>query len=782
MTTITAHPPGPLIASESQVNLLTVEESLRDAELEEVLDDLSRYAQLQPSQRIGLTAPLSGYSRFILNMPEPELSSTERISFQIEQAHWYYEDFVRPLNPAFPSMSLKRFSAMFFNACPLLNDFSHEQAFQDFQKYKSRVPVCGAVLLTPKMDKCVLVKGWKSTSAWSFPKGKINQDESRAACAIREVREETGFDFAAAGLLDKNAKTTIEINEQSLTLYFVVGVSENTAFETQTRKEISKIEWFALTDLPTWTKKKVKEQGKFYLVTPFVSSLRAFVNAKKSAMKANGVQPEPVPQGESDRSSSLGPVTPPGATVAAIPQAVQQPATGPSHISPKPNGVSESDADRMSRLLSALSTGSGSTVTNAAPPPPPSVPMPGLSPSSGNGDRTDKHIALLDSLLDTAPNMPGITQRKISEGRPLPPIPSGSRVFPSNGPAGHPFPVMAPSPPKQVPVPAMMASQPPSAPQMMPAPPPMPLYPVDGPSAYSHPGPASQQPQPSQPPSFLHNPQATYGYYPPTAFVSAKAAPSPQEAHKGALLSLLSAKQPSLPPSYQNRIVSEPVYQSGAEFMSASEDPRAKLGIANGMGMGPPIPLRMPYPSMDIPHSGTPPMHGPLAMPDPAFNLNGAPYPMNNPMGPPVMNMYNNGAPFPPAPGYPPNPVMPTGPPPPHQEMPLPQGTFNPQPQMPGDYPYAGPSSDAPLDAFFPKGMPLPRPREVQNLNQNRQNRVSGEQILYRPQGQPVFPQLISTRAPMPSVSAPMPALDMPKPRQPENLLAILNSGPRPHF
>ncbi|KZT54402.1 DCP2-domain-containing protein [Calocera cornea HHB12733] len=770
------HPP-PLMSSESQANLLTVDESLRDAELEEVLDDLS--------------------SRFILNMPEPELSSTERISFQIEQAHWYYEDFVRPLNPAFPSMSLKRFSAMLFKACPLLSEFSHEQAFEDFQKYKSRVPVCGAVLLNPKMDKCILVKGWKSTAAWSFPKGKINQDESRAACAIREVYEETGYDFGAAGLLDKNARTTIEINEQSLTLYFVVGVPDDTVFETQTRKEISKIEWFALTELPTWTKKKVREQGKFYLVTPFVSALRAFVNAKKGAMKANGVHPEALPQGESDRSSSLGPVTPPGASMASMSQAVPPSASaGPSDVpnGAKPNGVAETDADRMSRLLSALSTGSSSTVTSAPPAPPPSVPMPALSPTSASSDRTDKHIALLDSLLGpSAGPSPGSAQtsRKASEGRPLPPIPSGSRVFPSNGPGGYPFPTNAPSPPHHAPPPPqpIMAPQPPPALQMMHAPPPMPPYHMDGPPQYTFPVPAplQLQLQPSQPPSFLHNPQATYGYYPPAAYGSSDAPSSQEEARKGALLSLLGPSQPlpqpeSLRDQHPSKYPSnKTVYQDGGDLAYLPRDPRSNLGVTGGSGLGPSNPPRMPQPSMSMLPMSMPPMHEPpsdLFIPGP-MSLQQMNPPMN---APPSMNMFGNGpsGPFPPGPSFAPNrpyggPSMrQTGDMAPSQYHPRTMGNPTQGHSMSSDFPYSGPSPDVSVDAFR-KG--LPRPREVQNPQ--RRNRVSGEQILYHPQQMPppMPVQSMHTLGP-----APMPKLDMPKPRQPENLLAILNSGPRPHL
>jgi mRNA-decapping enzyme subunit 2 len=36
----------------------------------------------------------------VLNCPAEELNSFERILFLVEQAHWYYEDFVREQNTA----------------------------------------------------------------------------------------------------------------------------------------------------------------------------------------------------------------------------------------------------------------------------------------------------------------------------------------------------------------------------------------------------------------------------------------------------------------------------------------------------------------------------------------------------------------------------------------------------------------------------------------------------------------------------------------------------------
>lgn len=73
----------------------------------------------------------------------------------ISHSHWFYEDFVREQNPKFPSLPLKRFSEMLFHACPLLHQWSHdhEQAFNTFMQYKTRVPVCGAIMLNESWEK-----------------------------------------------------------------------------------------------------------------------------------------------------------------------------------------------------------------------------------------------------------------------------------------------------------------------------------------------------------------------------------------------------------------------------------------------------------------------------------------------------------------------------------------------------------------------------------------------------------------------------------------------------
>ncbi|KAG0048467.1 mRNA-decapping enzyme subunit 2 [Gryganskiella cystojenkinii] len=245
-------------------------------------------------------------ARFIINVPDEELASVERIFFQIEQAHWFYEDFIREQNSSLPSFSLKNFSAKFFHHCPLLHEWSdeHETAFVNFMEYKIRVPVCGAIILNENMDKCILVKGWAARSGWGFPKGKINKDEPDTDCAVREVWEETGFDISSRIRDEDYVEQTMK--DQRIRLYIIKDVPENTVFEPQTRKEISKIEWHLLTDLPAY-KPKTQERGsysgkesgserpsnaknpsRYYMVTPFLQKLKNWVAAQKRNTKRKG--------------------------------------------------------------------------------------------------------------------------------------------------------------------------------------------------------------------------------------------------------------------------------------------------------------------------------------------------------------------------------------------------------------------------------------------------------------------------------------------------------------
>nr|ODN87587.1 hypothetical protein L203_03366 [Cryptococcus depauperatus CBS 7841] len=235
-------------------------------------------------------------ARFLINLPKEEMSLL-RVYWQAEQAHWFYEDYLRPLNPVLPSLSQRHFTRLIIESSPLYRQLisssdggvDHNTVWDEYRSYKRMVPCCGGILLNKEADKVLLVRGWKSNAGWSFPRGKINAQESEEACAIREVEEETGFDLT--GLINAEDRIKTHINAQEVTMFIVANIDEATEFETQTRHEIGAIEWVPLTDLPTWSnnRKKKSKTKRFYNVTPFVNPLKLW-------MKEHDRSPYPKPR------------------------------------------------------------------------------------------------------------------------------------------------------------------------------------------------------------------------------------------------------------------------------------------------------------------------------------------------------------------------------------------------------------------------------------------------------------------------------------------------------
>lgn len=240
------------------------------------------------------------------------MSSIERICFQIEQAHWFYEDFVREESPHLPSFTLKQFSNQIFKHCLILHKWAndHETAFANFIDYKIRVPVCGAIILNEKLDKALLVKGYKKGSTWGFPKGKINKDEPEGPCAVREVEEEIGFDVGP--YLKEDQYLERVMRGQRIRLFIVTNIPESTPFAPQTRKEISDIKWHRLVDLPGWIKDEDEFQPqisdakslRYYLVTSFVMQLKQWIIQHKKDLKTKRRKENKIKSGNNTDSES----------------------------------------------------------------------------------------------------------------------------------------------------------------------------------------------------------------------------------------------------------------------------------------------------------------------------------------------------------------------------------------------------------------------------------------------------------------------------------------------
>ncbi|CAM8964851.1 unnamed protein product [Rhodiola kirilowii] len=232
-------------------------------------------------------------SRFVLNVPKEDQQSFERILFLVEYAHWFYEDNAVENNPSLKSFSFKEFTSLMFNSCEVLKPYvPHiDDIFKDFNTYKFRVPVTGAIILDETFERCVLVKGWKGQS-WSFPRGKKSKDEEDHACAVREVLEETGFDVS--NILDKNEYLEVKFGDQRVRLFIVSGVKDDTVFAPQTKKEISEIAWHRLADLQPASNEIISRSVnglKLYMVSPFLGSLKAWISRHKPSRAPNKNMP-----------------------------------------------------------------------------------------------------------------------------------------------------------------------------------------------------------------------------------------------------------------------------------------------------------------------------------------------------------------------------------------------------------------------------------------------------------------------------------------------------------
>ncbi|GJQ74389.1 putative manganese ion binding protein [Trypoxylus dichotomus] len=227
-------------------------------------------------------------SRFIINVPESAKQNLIRICFQIELAYWYYLDFYVSNESRLRGCTFKEFAAHVFQHLPFLQlHYGRlDNILEEWRDYKQSVPTYGAILLCEGNTHVLLVQSYWAKSSWGFPKGKVNENEDPAHCAIREVYEETGFDIST--YIDPETYFEAVINEQLVRLYVITGISKDTKFQPKTRFEIKACEWFPVADLPN-NKKDITPKVKmgisshaFFMVLPFVKRIKGLLSSGKS--------------------------------------------------------------------------------------------------------------------------------------------------------------------------------------------------------------------------------------------------------------------------------------------------------------------------------------------------------------------------------------------------------------------------------------------------------------------------------------------------------------------
>ena len=97
---------------------------------------------------------------------------------------------------------------------------------------------CGIIF---KRENRYLVVCGRSTSCWSFPKGRyFSKDETKEECAIRETKEETGIEVSKEDLLDKRK---IKIKECTYFIWENYIPKQNETYEYKDDYEVAEVAW-----------------------------------------------------------------------------------------------------------------------------------------------------------------------------------------------------------------------------------------------------------------------------------------------------------------------------------------------------------------------------------------------------------------------------------------------------------------------------------------------------------------------------------------------------------
>lgn len=161
------------------------------------------------------------------------------------------------------------------------------------------------------MKHCLLVQSFFAKNSWSFPKGKVNENEDPVKCAIREVYEETGFD--CGHLINPNDYVEGQTsNYQYTRLYIVKNVPIETKFCPRTRNEIKDCSWFVIDLLPTnrnddgylRDQRKIRANS-FYMILPFISKLKYWImNERFGKMMSNSKRKQQQQQQHGQRNGN----------------------------------------------------------------------------------------------------------------------------------------------------------------------------------------------------------------------------------------------------------------------------------------------------------------------------------------------------------------------------------------------------------------------------------------------------------------------------------------------
>lgn len=204
--------------------------------------------------------------RFIISSDEFIRLHPEEYFFVLEEAYWFALDFYKI--KLIPLLSFTH-QILSHNNITLDSVSDHGK----FKKYKQSVKVFGTMMFSRDLNHVLLVQQTGGSNSITFPKGKKSKNETGIECAVRETKEEVGYDVR-----DKIVDMSVTVFDK-ITFYCVFNVDMDYPFRTSTRNEISRIFWFDLRTI-----KLVKDKSLFKIFYVAYSAMEEKIREVKRSM------------------------------------------------------------------------------------------------------------------------------------------------------------------------------------------------------------------------------------------------------------------------------------------------------------------------------------------------------------------------------------------------------------------------------------------------------------------------------------------------------------------
>ncbi|KAM7536244.1 hypothetical protein Aperf_G00000087368 [Anoplocephala perfoliata] len=229
------------------------------------------------------------YALFISNCPSLTKndwnSNFTRIFTELEFAHWYYIDnYVT--GKADVGIDMYGMCKAMFERFPNLlpGGVDWIQKYNDWRSSRIAVPTGSAIILDEDFEMVLLVQGFNN-KRWTFPGGKVAENESLRDCAVREVMEEVGLDVEHR--IDDTLYMEVCVGGTRHRAHIVEGFPRTRNLRPSTKNEIEVITWFNLSRLNTdvilnsSSPKSNSKRSEFLLVAPFIAPLQMYVHHRK---------------------------------------------------------------------------------------------------------------------------------------------------------------------------------------------------------------------------------------------------------------------------------------------------------------------------------------------------------------------------------------------------------------------------------------------------------------------------------------------------------------------